>query len=241
MAAEQHAVGSSKVQEVKMLQNEHNCAPAIPQESYQGWCTLKSLPDDKAREPGVPKGTRTCWKINEDIKASETRLQTGPTSTKTAKSQAYPLDIESQPREASDKGSMQDESSTASVMSNDAVDTLRVEMRMLAGSSIQYYDRDWTSVLRCRCGCIKFEVLGRASAFKGIKRLFEVLGTVMPIAASIESETLNKGQGINADASKWYLKRTMLSRLQDSKDAWMAKQYIFDFTLCCFRGSVGVK
>ncbi|KAI5996448.1 hypothetical protein F5J12DRAFT_785419 [Pisolithus orientalis] len=105
-AIEQHAVGSSKVQEVKMLQNECNCAPAIPQESYQGWHMLKSLPDDEAREPEVHGGTETSQTVSGDVKGSTTRLETGPTSAKTAKAQACLLDTESGPREASDKGSM---------------------------------------------------------------------------------------------------------------------------------------
>ncbi|KIO02031.1 hypothetical protein M404DRAFT_28267 [Pisolithus tinctorius Marx 270] len=107
-------------------------------------------------------------------------------------------------------------------MSNDAIDTLGVKTRMLAESSIQYYDGDWlqsarnvpassippvgcvehahrTSVPKRRRGCIKFEVPGRASAFEGTKRLFEVLGTTMPIAASVESETLDKGDSRQGD------------------------------------------
>ncbi|KAI5998522.1 hypothetical protein F5J12DRAFT_784860 [Pisolithus orientalis] len=208
MAVEQHAVGSSEVQEVKMLQNECNCAPAIPQESYQGWHTLKSLPDDKAREPEVHGGTETSQSVSGDVKWSAMRPETGPTSAKTAKTWAYLLHVKSQPKEAIDEGNLDNESSRDSTTSNNAIDTLGVKTRMLAGSSIQYCNGDWSQrppVPKHQCGCIKFKVPGQASTFEGIKRLFEVLGTIMPIVASIESKTLNKGQGINTDASKWYL------------------------------------
>ncbi|KAI6154734.1 hypothetical protein BKA82DRAFT_23342 [Pisolithus tinctorius] len=221
-AVEQHTVWSSKVQEVKMLRSECNRAPARQQESYEHWHTLESLPDDEAREPGVPKGTRTCWKINEDVRASAMKLETGPTSAKTAKTRAYPLDIESRPGEASDKGSVQDESGADDTTSNNAIDSLRVKTGMLAESSIQYCDRDWslstrniptssippmgcvehahrTSIPKRRHGRIKFEVPGRASTFKGIKRQFEVLGTNMLVAASVENEMLDGGDGKQGD------------------------------------------
>ncbi|KAI6154721.1 hypothetical protein BKA82DRAFT_23379 [Pisolithus tinctorius] len=222
MAVKQHKVGSTEVQEVKTLRNKHNCAPAIPQESYEGWHMLESLPDDEAREPGVPKGTRTCWKINEDVKGSTTRLETGPTSAKTAKARACLLDTESGPREASAEGSTQDESGADDATSNNAIDSLRVETRMLAESSIQYCDRDWspstrnvptssippvgcvehahrTSVPKRRHGRIKFKVPGQASTSEGTKSLLEVLGTVTPVAASIESKTLEPGDGERGD------------------------------------------